>query len=156
MLTEVKAGMKQRLDIVRADASYIERIAVIGECFTVEGWTKESFGYWLERENSVIFAAICDNAAVGFVIGAYVIDEAELFNIAVLPEYRGNGIADKLMEQFENELLGLGVKKIFLEVRESNAAALSLYKKHGFGQISLRKNYYVDPKENAVIMSKEV
>lgn len=148
--------MKQRADIVRADASHIERIAEIGECFSAEGWTKETFGSWLERENSVMLAAVCGNGAVGFVSGSYVIDEAELFNIAVLSEYRGNGIADKLMNCFENELSGLGVKKIFLEVRESNAAALSLYKKHGFEQSGLRKNYYIDPRENAVIMSKEV
>jgi len=80
-------------------------------------------------------------------------DECELLSIAVEPAERGKGLAKTLMEYCCNELAKLGVHKFFLEVRESNIAAISLYKKLGYKKISERKKYYANG-EAAIIMQK--
>jgi len=78
-------------------------------------------------------------------------DECELLSIAVKPAERGKGLAKMLMEHCGGELAKLGVKKLFLEARESNVAAISLYKKLGYEEIAERKKYYANG-EAAIIM----
>ena len=95
-----------------------------------------------------------DMAVQGFVILRRMGDEAELLQIAVDKAMRRLGLADKLMlaalrYSLENEL-----GSIFLEVRSSNEAAIALYKKHGFKPVSSRKDYYIDPVEDAVVMKR--
>lgn len=96
---------------------------------------------------------------VGVTEGGYVavllsIDTADLVDIAVLPEYRGQGKANALMDFIHKRCTGLGIKEIFLEVRASNVPAISLYKKQGYTEISVRKKYYGNPTEDALIMRK--
>ena len=78
--------------------------------------------------------------------------EADIVRVAVLPEYRRRGIAEKLLlKSFEiNE-----TDAVFLDVRESNAAAINLYKSLGFKDTGVRKDYYSNPTENAILMKKE-
>ena len=78
-------------------------------------------------------------------------DECELLSVAVEQAERGKGLAKELMEYCQRELAGQGVKSFFLEVRENNAAAISLYEKMGYEKIAERKGYYADG-ENAVVM----
>jgi len=80
-------------------------------------------------------------------------DECELLSIAVAGAERGKGLAKMLMEHCHKELAELGAKNFFLEVKENNIAAISLYKKLGYKKISERKGYYADG-ENAVIMAR--
>lgn len=80
-------------------------------------------------------------------------DECELLSIAVKCAERGKGLAKMLMEHCHRELAGLGAKNFFLEVKESNTAAISLYKKLGYEKIFERKGYYADG-ENALVMNK--
>ena len=88
---------------------------------------------------------------LGFVILRRAADEGELFQIAVEAAHRRSGVADALMEAALDWARGCGISKTFLEVRKSNAAAISLYAKHGFKEMSLRKEYYDEPVEDAVI-----
>ena len=90
----------------------------------------------------------------GFIILRRVADEAELFQIAIDPAFRRRGIADALMEAALNSADSYGVISIYLEVRNSNIAAISLYKKHGFEQAHLREEYYTEPVEDAVVMAR--
>jgi len=78
-------------------------------------------------------------------------DECELLSIAVRASLRGKGYAKALMEHCHKELAKQGLKKFFLEVRENNVAAISLYEKLGYEKIAERKKYYSD-KEGAVVM----
>lgn len=80
-------------------------------------------------------------------------DEAQIIDLLIRPEYRGQGYGKKLLHEF---LTTLEPKYSYaiLEVRETNLAAINLYKKFGFIQIDLRKNYYKDPVENALLMKK--
>lgn len=111
-------------------------------CFPSEPWSLESIISALERED--IFYRIHfneENDPIGYFIASSSYEEAELYRIAVLPSHRRMGSGKRLMEDFLNGC-PKEVEKIFLEVRESNAAAVSLYEKSGFEIISRRKNYY--------------
>ena len=85
-----------------------------------------------------------------------VLDEAEILEVAVSEDLRRNGIASELMDEVFVWCGKNGIAQIFLEVRESNFAARSYYKKYGFVEDGVRKNYYRDPIENAVLMSKKL
>ena len=89
---------------------------------------------------------------LGFIILRRAADEGELFQIAVDAAYRRRGVADALVETALNWADGCGVRQVYLEVRKSNGAAIALYNKHGFMQAGLRKEYFTEPAEDAVIM----
>lgn len=84
------------------------------------------------------------------------LDTAEITNIAVLKEYRNKKVGFKLVNQMISDLIDLDISEIFLEVRENNIGAISLYKKAGFKIIGKREKYYTNPIENALIMKFEI
>lgn len=96
-----------------------------------------------------------NNQIIGFAICQTVLDEATLFNIAILPSYQGNGLGKLLLNELIARLKEKGVQTLWLEVRESNPARF-LYEKIGFNEVDIRKNYYPKPsggRENAVVMA---
>ncbi|MFT4107947.1 MAG: ribosomal protein S18-alanine N-acetyltransferase [Lacrimispora sp.] len=120
-------------------------------CFS-DPWSLETikegmgnpFDTWLVLEE--------ETAVKGYCVFRIIAGEGELFRIAILPQYRGGGRAKKLMERLAEYSRKNGVTSIFLEVRESNKIARNLYKSYGFEEEGIRKNYYQNPSENAVIM----
>lgn len=96
--------------------------------------------------------AMVNGNVVGYAGLSYLDDEAHLTTIAVAPEFQGEGIATQLMLQSMQLCLGRGVRNITLEVRVSGTAALGLYRKFGFAPAGVRKSYYSDPVEDALIM----
>ncbi|BBF01924.1 alanine acetyltransferase [Haemophilus influenzae] len=96
-----------------------------------------------------------NNQIIGFAICQTVLDEANLFNIAILPNYQGCGFGKLLLGELIFQLKERGVQTLWLEVRESNPARF-LYEKIGFNEVDIRKNYYPKPsggRENAVVMA---
>lgn len=96
-----------------------------------------------------------NNQIIGFAICQTVLDEATLFNIAILPAYQGCGFGKLLLDKLIFQLKEKGVQTLWLEVRESNPARF-LYEKIGFNEVDIRKNYYPKPsggRENAVVMA---
>ncbi|PRL66227.1 ribosomal-protein-alanine N-acetyltransferase [Haemophilus influenzae] len=96
-----------------------------------------------------------NNQIIGFAICQTVLDEATLFNIAILPNYQGCGFGKLLLGELIFQLKERGVQTLWLEVRESNPARF-LYEKIGFNEVDIRKNYYPKPsggRENAVVMA---
>lgn len=83
-------------------------------------------------------------------------DEAELADVAVAPEHRGRGLGGRLVEHATARARARGARSLFLEVRASNARALSLYRSRGFHVISVRKGYYSRPREDALVMLKSL
>lgn len=145
--------MMLKADIDYAEPSLLEDLlAAENKCFD-DAWTKGMFLSSFENENAFVLAAKLDNALAGYIVISTVLDEACIDNIAVLPEFRRSGIAEQLIDFAEKELNGF-VAFITLEVRESNLPAISLYQKKGFLQVGLRKKYYHNPNESAVIMTK--
>lgn len=130
------------------------------ECFTNERWTYEMFSSAFEQEG--FFGVICEDFdALGGKIGiAYgcvqcVADQSDLLILAVLPEYRRHGIGETLLKRLLSGAKRRGAEKMFLEVRQSNLSAQSLYVKQGFEQVAMRKKYYPDG-ENALVMVKQL
>lgn len=143
----------ERLD-GNTSADIFDKIADIdSQCFTYEKQSAASFREDASHDNKIVICAFCDNDVVGFICGTFAADQSDIVSVAVRHEYRRLGIADKLIAEFEKALPDV-IESIFLEVRESNSAAQALYVKHGFEKISVRKNYYEQPDENAVIMRK--
>jgi ribosomal-protein-alanine N-acetyltransferase len=120
--------------------------------FTVP-WTKESFYYELEKNHFAHYLVVVVNEKIAGYCGCWIIlDEAHVTNIAVLPQYRGRGFGESLLSKMMDIARKLGTKKMTLEVRVSNMPAQSLYKKLGFQKGGIRKGYYTDNQEDALIM----
>jgi len=120
-------------------------------------WSRETFQELLGRPGAGVLLAIRpENRVVGHVVYWAVAGEAEIGNVAVLPGDQGRGIGGRLVDTVLAELSQVGVGKVFLEVRESNEAALRLYGRRGFKRIGRRSGYYEMPREDALIMSKEM
>lgn len=120
----------------------------------IKPWSKNQFLDAVEQYVSTVIEK--DGQVVGFCLLQPVLDEANLLLMAVDPQYQGQGLGYKLLNESLN-LLKNNPVQIFLEVRQSNTAAINLYEKSDFHQIDLRKNYYPNldgTKEHAVIMVK--
>ncbi len=96
------------------------------------------------------------NKIVGFILNLLIMDELHVLNIAVIPSYRRSGIGSSLMETSIKTAEQLGVNAFFLEVRRSNVSALTLYIKQGFSVIGVRRGYYSDNREDALVMKKSI
>ena len=118
-------------------------------------WNRDIFYSELDKPNSRNKVVLDNNKAIAFIITSYLFEEAELLSIAVSKEYQGRGIAGLLLDDFIKHSKFNGIEKIFLEVKETNTAAISLYRKFGFKKISMRKNYYSDG-AHADIMVREL
>ena len=113
--------------------------------------------FYLEYiKNQRVIVAEKEENVIGYVIFNQILDEAEIYKIVVLKELRKKQIAFKIIEFLIKELKLRDVSKVFLEVRESNIPARNLYKKCGFVEIRKIVDYYNNPKENGIMMLKEV
>ena len=93
---------------------------------------------------------------VGFVMARQVLDEAEILNIAVKRSHRRCGVGAALLLAALKDAQAQGAARVFLEVRESNAAAIAFYRKHGFRQTGRRRGYYRDPDEDALLFERKL
>ena len=115
-------------------------------------WTPASFA-GLVSETGVLFnVADAGGRVVGYTVVWTAADEAELANIAVDPDVRGQGVGRRLLDQAMAAARARGAAVMFLEVRESNAAARALYAQRGFEQVGRRRRYYRRPVEDALIL----
>lgn len=120
------------------DARIISEIE--GQCFAEGCWSFENVRSSLERDDTVYGIEFKGNSPAGYFLGAVSFEEAELYRVAVLPEYRRSGIGKRLMERFMESVFK--AERVFLEVRESNEAAIRLYESCGFEVCGRRKKYY--------------
>ena len=132
------------------DINYIEQIFNLEkEIFKSSAFNKSYLDTLIKGDNSFIYVYLIDDKVSGYLMILDSIDVYEILAIATIEEYRNKGIAQKLLNKIK-------IKNIFLEVRESNQTAINFYKKNKFKEISIRKNYYSKPNENAIIMKLEV
>ena len=124
-------------------------------CFS-PSWTEGQLLSEMESEYGIVFAAFESDELCAFSVMHLAGDQAELYQIATLPEERGKGIANMLMEKGNIWAKEQNAESIFLEVRVSNAPAIALYEKHGFENLGIRKKYYTNPVEDAMIMVRKV
>ncbi|MBR6769091.1 MAG: ribosomal protein S18-alanine N-acetyltransferase [Clostridia bacterium] len=102
---------------------------------------------------SVLLLTLRDGALlIGYMMLMTVFPDGEILNLAVMPEYRRQGLAEQLFDACLAHCQEAGIEMLFLEVRASNTPAVSLYEKQGFVTVGRRKNYYRYPKEDALVM----
>lgn len=117
-------------------------------------WSEKAFKDSMESGNTIYIVAKEDNNVAGYA-GMYLsFEEGNITNVAVNPSGRRKGIGEKIVRDILNRAYEKGVRDVFLEVRETNSAAIALYEKIGFKEEGIRKNFYEKPKENALIMWK--
>lgn len=130
-----------------------EVCAIEKENFSVP-WSENSFLESMEREDTVFLTALDEGGIAGY-IGCYcVAGTAEIMNIAVQSAKRRRGTGAALLEALFENARTFSCEEVILEVRESNEAAIALYTRQGFVRISVRKNFYEKPVENALVMRK--
>ncbi len=113
-------------------------------------------GKILKDDGFITLKAISNGEIIGGLIGRFSLDEGEIYDIFISKKFQRKGVGGKLYGEFEYILLKNGVRKVFLEVRESNLKAISFYKKLGFVEGGRRKNYYKNPSEDALIFFKSL
>lgn len=142
--------------ISNMNESHVRQISELEKLCFHDPWSENSIASELGNRLSVWLVAMDEDKVVGYVGSQTVIDETDMMNIAVHPGYRNRGVATALIVELTQQLKMRGSRGLMLEVRESNSAAISLYEKHGFLQVGCRRNYYRNPRENALILRKEL
>lgn len=120
-------------------------------CFSTP-WSEATISSEIKSGFSDFFGAFSEEKLAGYIGGRTIAGETEIFSVAVSPEFRRKGIAKALIEKFIETVRKKETQVIFLEVRASNLPAIALYEKNGFVFCGLRKNYYTNPTENALLM----
>lgn len=115
-------------------------------------WSESTFRGLLRRNDSDLFVAEHEGSIAGYAVFWAVTEQGELGNVAVAESRRGGGIGTMLVDAVLLHASERGVREIFLEVRKSNSGAQNLYKGFGFYEVGRRKNYYVEPVEDALVM----
>ena len=133
------------------EKNYKAVAAIEAACFS-QPWSEKTFFEELSNPNAHTYLALDGGEPAGFLSVWEVLGEVSVNNIAVLDAHRRKGIAKALLQQM---LLDLSqAQSVTLEVRKSNSAAIALYKAFGFEQVGERKNFYSQPTENAILMTK--
>ena len=144
------------MEIIKMNESHVAQVAELEKiCFGSAAWSEKSVASELTNALAFWLVAVDGSRVAGYVGSQTVCDETDMMNVAVHPDFRRQGIGEKLVEQLVTELKSIGSHALMLEVRVSNAPAIGLYEKMGFLQVGLRKNYYRNPKEDAMILRKE-
>lgn len=116
-------------------------------------WSKQAFlGELRDNELAHYYVCLQGDKVTGYAGMWIIFDEAHVTNIAVHPDYRGRKIGKALLLNLMEQALRLGAERITLEVRPSNKVAQELYRKLGFRPVGIRKGYYTDTNEDAIIM----
>ncbi len=140
-------------EIVKTTKEHIPAIAELEQiCFSLP-WSENALKTELEKDVSRYFTAIVDGEIGGYIGAENVLGEVYVNNIAVFPRFRRLGIGESLV----NALLDISRREnaqlVALEVRKSNLSAIALYEKCGFALAGERKNYYLCPREDALLMT---
>ena len=144
------------MKLVSMDLSHVQAVADLEKVCFHDPWSLNAITGEVFNPLSMWIVALEDDRVVGYIGSQSVIDQADVMNIAVDPDYRRRGIAEALIQRLESGLQERGVTGLLLEVRVSNDPARSLYEKLGFVVVGRRPGYYTKPKEDALIMRKEL
>jgi len=115
-------------------------------------WSETSFFNEIYKRHSTAKVFVAGERVIGYMCANQIADEGHILNLAVHPDFRGRGIANTLVKNILEELKENACRFLYLEVRASNNVARKLYEGFGFSIVGTRKEYYTEPKEDAVIM----
>lgn len=137
------------------DAHLVQVLEVERQCFP-DPWSEALFREMLSSPFQYCTVALEEDRVAGYLCTSCLLDTAEIQNLAVSPDFRRQGVAEKLLGYFFDSMRHRGVKFLLLEVRASNQPAIRLYEKVGFLPVGLRKHYYSHPTEDALLYTKEL
>ena len=140
--------------ITEMNAAHVPQVAELERICFADPWSEKSVASELDNKWALWQVAVEDDRVIGYIGSQTSIDETDVMNVAVHPDFRRRGIAESLIIRLVEELKNRGSHALMLEVRASNAPAIALYEKLGFLQVGCRKNYYRNPKEDALILRK--
>ena len=144
-----------KLQIQPMQADHLSSVLEIENVSFPTPWSYRSYMGEITRNNFAhYFVGLIEDKVVGYIGIWIVLDEAHITTIAVAPEFRGNHIAERFIEFGVEYSKVWGAEKMLLEVRVSNKAAQKVYKRMGFVEIGVRKQYYSDTLEDAIVMLK--
>ncbi len=143
-------------EIKKMESSHIKGVLDVENASFSIPWSEETFRREItDNKYAIYFVAVSDNEVIGYAGMWKICDEGHITNIAVFPKNRKNGIGSMLLKSLIDEALRGGVIKMTLDVRVGNFAAQKLYSKFGFKMGGIRKQYYEDNLEDAVVMYKD-
>ena len=140
-----------QFSILNSQLNYDELSALDKLCVGADGWSAEDFRSEAEKDGGIVLAAYDGDCLAGLIAGFTAADTGEILTVGTAPQYRRQGVARMLMEAFLAAVPD-DVETIALEVRQSNTAAIELYKSFGFDKTGVRKRFYRDPIEDADVM----
>lgn len=145
------------IDIRQAEEKDIHKIATIELLTSPDPWSENAIYHDVcENKNACVLVAEFEDEIVGYLNAWKVADEFQLCNIGVLKEYRRNHIGQQFIDVLIGIAKALKCSVVTLEVREKNLIARQLYEKNGFQTVGVRKNYYQNDSDNAILMDKEL
>ena len=137
------------------NATHVAQIARLERICFSDPWSERSIASELDNKLAFWLVAVEGETVAGYIGSQTVMDETDMMNVAVHPDFRRKGIAESLINTLVDQLKSMGSHCLTLEVRASNVPAIALYEKLGFSEIGRRKNYYRNPREDALILRKE-
>ena len=143
------------MEIRLMTADHASQVAQLEKLCFRDPWSENSVSSELNNPLSLWLVAVEGDKVAGYVGSQSVMGESDMMNVAVHPDFRRQGIGERLILELIDQLANRGNHSLTLEVRASNVSAIALYRKLGFEQVGLRKNYYRNPKEDALILRKE-
>ena len=141
--------------ITNMNRQHVTQVAELEKICFSDPWSENSIASELDNQLAFWLVAEEGETVAGYIGSQTVMDETDMMNVAVHPDFRRQGIAEALVNGLVDRLKAMGSHCLTLEVRASNAPAISLYEKLGFSEIGRRKNYYRNPREDALILRKE-
>ena len=140
--------------IIKLDKNYINEVVNIEKACFASPWSYDGIEEELKNPNAYYIIYVFDRKVVGYAGMYSVCSEGYINNIAVLPEFRGRGIAKMLLNNLVQYSILNKLDFLSLEVRGSNKVAINLYSSNGFKNVGCRRLFYSKPKEDALIMTK--
>ena len=150
-----KELVRRKMRITQMTSAHVAQVAELEKICFSDPWSEKSVASELTNPLSLWLVALDGETVAGYIGSQSVMGESDMMNVAVHPDHRRQGVAETLVTELVSALAEKGNHCLTLEVRASNAPAISLYEKLGFARIGLRRNYYRNPKEDALILRKE-
>ena len=144
------------IEVHRISENDIQAVAALEADIFSDAWSVKSVSETYENRNALILGAYKEEVLAGYVIFYYVLDEGEIARIAVSPTCRRQGVAEEIFQGLLAFCAEKEIERILLDVRVSNEPAKAFYRKAGFEEDGIRKNFYDDPKEDALLMSMTI
>lgn len=149
--------MEPPLIYARMTENNIPQVMALQEACKLSPWTQQAYREALTQPDSIMLTAKYGDSVVGFLVSRLITREnlSEIYNICIDFNFRRKLIGARLLSELFS-LLSPEILRVWLEVREGNAPARTFYEKHGFKEVGMRKDFYRDPVEDAILMQKDI